>query len=90
MRKLLLALVITAAVTLGPAASSLQACPMCAEANKTEENRPKAYMYSILFMLTMPALIFTGFGVGLYRLHRKQAAMENELDDECRYPPKSS
>lgn len=79
MRKLLLALVMTFALGLGPAIDSVQACPMCAEANKTEKNRPKAYMYSILFMLSMPALIFTGFGVGFYRLHRKQAeGLENE------------
>ena len=54
------------------------ACPLCAQANETDENRPKAYMYSILFMMSMPAVIFTGFSVGLYRLHKKHAAQETQ------------
>lgn len=79
MRRLLLALLIITAVSFGPAISTARACPMCAEANKADKNRPKAYMYSIIFMISMPALIFTGFGVGLYRLHRKHAALhEND------------
>ncbi len=73
MHRFLVALVFSAALLMGSASSTVQACPMCAEANKQDENRPKAYMYSILFMMAMPALIFTGFGVGLYHLHRKQA-----------------
>lgn len=28
-------------------------------------------MYSILFMIGMPATIFTGFGISLYRLTKK-------------------
>ena len=48
------------------------ACPLCKNANETEPNLPKAYMYSILFMLAMPATVFTGFGIGFYRLSRKQ------------------
>lgn len=67
-----------------------QACPMCAQANEAkqaEENpRPKAYMYSILFMMAMPAMIFTGFGVGLYRLSKKgqtiDAGVENSVTTE--------
>jgi hypothetical protein len=78
MRRLLLAIVLTAALISGPAATPVLACPMCAEANKADENRPKAYMYSILFMMSMPAIIFTGFGIGLYRLHRKHAAVETD------------
>ena len=58
---------------------------MCKYANESEqateaENaRPKAYMYSILFMLSMPATIFTGFSLGFYRLWRQQQAL-NELN----------
>ncbi len=78
MRKLLFAFLL-AVVTFGPILNTAQACPMCKEANQTDENRPKAYMYSILFMMSMPAILFTGFSVGLYRLHRKQA--NEELDD---------
>ncbi len=72
MRRLLFAVSLSLFAVLGPA-STASACPLCAQANETEENRPKAYMYSILFMMSMPAVIFTGFGIGLYRLHKKHA-----------------
>ena len=51
--------------------SSASACPMCKEANDADDPRPKAYMYSILFMLAVPATVFTGFGVGFYRLSKR-------------------
>ncbi|MFG0331780.1 MAG: hypothetical protein ACF8TS_00335 [Maioricimonas sp. JB049] len=62
---------------------SAQACPMCKVANESGENGsasatssvPRAYMYSILFMLTMPATLMTGFGIGFYRLWKKQQEM---------------
>ena len=44
-------------------------------------------MYSILFMMGMPATIFTGFGISFYRMTRKAqlAAMEDGAPDEvCR------
>ncbi|HVJ85885.1 MAG TPA: hypothetical protein VM452_09595 [Caulifigura sp.] len=50
------------------------ACPLCKLANESkqcneEENRrPQAYMYSILFMLSMPATLLTGFSFGFYRV----------------------
>ena len=47
------------------------ACPNCKFANETEKDRPRAYMYSILFMIGMPATIFTGFGLSFYRMVRK-------------------
>lgn len=51
------------------------ACPMCKAAAEQDKNQPKAYMYSILFMLAMPAVIFGSFGYGLYRMNQR----ENEL-----------
>lgn len=59
------------------------ACPMCKNANEEVDSRPRAYMYSILFMLAVPATVFTGFGIGMYRLSkREQAAVdESELSD---------
>lgn len=51
--------------------SEAVACPNCKFANETESNLPKAYMYSILFMIGMPATIFTGFGVSFYRMTKK-------------------
>jgi hypothetical protein len=50
------------------------ACPMCAAANESEQTdaQPRAYMYSILFMLAMPVTISTVFGVSFYRLSRQR------------------
>lgn len=72
---------VIAAGAMQPAAVS--ACPMCKVANEdapaTDANgmpidtnaRPQAYMYSILFMLSMPALLLSGFGVAFYRMTRR-------------------
>ena len=54
-----------------------EACPMCAETVAADDNLPKAYMYSILFMLTMPALVFTGFGVAIFRAFKKHEAAQD-------------
>lgn len=56
--------------------ATVQACPGCKNANETDERRPKAYMYSILFMLGMPAMVFTGFSVAFYRLSKKAEAAQ--------------
>ncbi|MEO1995951.1 MAG: hypothetical protein ABGZ17_11815, partial [Planctomycetaceae bacterium] len=40
-------------------------------ATETDDRLPRAYMYSILFMLSVPATIATGFGVSFYRLSKK-------------------
>lgn len=51
--------------------TQVMACPNCKFANETESSRPRAYMYSILFMIGMPATIFTGFGISFYRMVKK-------------------
>jgi hypothetical protein len=80
MRRILIAtFLVGAAMSVGPLVSAASACPMCKEANDVDDRRPQAYMYSILFMLAMPATIFTGFGVSFYRLSKKQQAMNNEV-----------
>ena len=56
--------------------SSAIACPNCKLANETNKGLPKAYMYSILFMIGMPATIFTGFGFSFYRM-AKNAQQQN-------------
>jgi hypothetical protein len=43
-------------------AGTAQACPMCSLSIAEEDRLPKAYMYSILFMLGMPATVFAGIG----------------------------
>ncbi|MGH7128024.1 MAG: hypothetical protein ACREIV_05615, partial [Planctomycetaceae bacterium] len=62
----------------GPLVSTAAACPMCKQANETDDRRPKAYMYSILFMISMPAMMVGGFGFTFYRLSKKQAAINEE------------
>lgn len=52
--------------------SSASACPNCKAANETDSNLPRAYMYSILFMIGMPATIFTGFGISFYRMAARE------------------
>lgn len=68
--------------------NSASACPMCKAAAEQDENQPKAYMYSILFMLAMPAVIFGSFGYGLYRMNQR----ENELEslDQQLHPAQDS
>lgn len=84
MKRTYLAAALTLAAWLAaPALPSAQACPMCKLANESGEDencqidqnaRPRAYMYSILFMLSMPATLTAGFGFGFYRLWRKGQA----------------
>lgn len=88
-RLILTAAVMSGAIGAAPAVSAVQACPMCKLANEegTESGtaaaanaRPRAYMYSILFMLAMPATLLSAFGVSFYRLHRKQQALPSAGD----------
>jgi len=62
--------------------SAAQACPGCKTANETESLRPTAYMYSILFMLGMPATVFTGFGIAFYRMSRRATLEQMQLMQE--------
>jgi hypothetical protein len=53
---------------------------MCQASNDSAgEQRARAYMYSILFMLAMPATVFTGFSIGFYRLSKKPVE-PNDID----------
>lgn len=55
------------------------ACPSCKAANETDSLRPRAYMYSILFMLAMPTMLFAGFGICFYRMSRSETEMAEML-----------
>ena len=59
---------------------------MCKAAAEQDDKQPKAYMYSILFMLGMPAVIFGSFGYGLYRMNQRESE-QSPFDDEL--PPAS-
>lgn len=61
-----LSLFLIAVVVLSLVSASAEACPMCNQSIANENALPRAYMYSILFMLGMPATVFTGFGVFLH------------------------
>lgn len=61
----------------GLMAAPVSACPLCKLANESKQQneeanlRPKAYMYSILFMLSMPATLVGAFGVTFWRISRR-------------------
>lgn len=65
-------------------ATNAYACPMCKIAHEDALDpavaaRPRAYMYSILFMLAMPAGLATTFGVTFYRLSKQQNAINEAI-----------
>lgn len=56
-------------------AAEVSACPMCSTNIESDQSLPRAYMYSILFMLAVPPTIFVGIGVAIYRAHARQARL---------------
>ena len=66
-----LSLVCAALCGISLSATAVQACPMCSQSIAEESLLPHAYMYSILFMLAMPATVFTGFGTMIFLKFRK-------------------
>ncbi|MSR57136.1 MAG: hypothetical protein EXS05_05640 [Planctomycetaceae bacterium] len=64
-----------------------EACPMCSQSLAEENALPRAYMYSILFMLGMPATIFSGFGLTLFYKFRNYNAAQAALSAEESLPP---
>lgn len=81
-RSAILSLACLAALFVGPLASSAVACPMCKASVEEEDRRPQAYMYSIIFMLSVPATIMSGLGVGLYKINRADNAVAKELEEQ--------
>ena len=69
------------------AAAVAQACPMCSQSIAEEDLLPHAYMYSILFMLGMPATVFTGFGTMLYFKFRKFNATQPATELPAEFAP---
>ncbi len=71
-RRIVLAVAILGAVGALPVGETqAMACPNCKAGNETDPLKPKAYMYSILFMIGMPATIFTGFSLSFWRMTKK-------------------
>lgn len=77
MRKFVLAV---ALIVVGPLVQPVQACPMCKIANEQDSMLPKAYMYSILFMMGMMFSLGGGVGVGMYFLGRRENAALEALE----------
>lgn len=75
-------LFLLAAMFAGPALKTAHACPNCKEGISTDDQMPRAYQYSIIFMLTVPATLFTGFSYTFYRLSQQNAAKQQSLDPE--------
>lgn len=55
--------------------ATVVACPLCKAANESDQNgepntKPQAYMWSILFMLSMPATLLGAFGFAFWRMQR--------------------
>jgi hypothetical protein len=72
--KFLMIPVLAVVLTLSaPAASTALACPMCKAATEEDDSKPRAYMYSILFMLTVPATLVSGVTFSLVKMSRKEA-----------------
>ena len=71
----------------GPSIEAAQACPMCRAANETDSALPRAYMVSILFMLAVPGMLVTGYGVGFYRLSKQQERELANRDEFSDDPP---
>lgn len=66
-----LSLVCVALCGLSLLAAVTQACPMCNQSIADQDELPHAYMYSIIFMLAMPATVLSGIGTVIYLKFRR-------------------
>ncbi len=77
-RTLVVAALLVVAHLTGPLAQTVQACPMCKIANEQDALLPRAYMYSILFMMGMMFSLAGGVAFAMYRIGlRENADLEN-------------
>ena len=73
-RRLLLALALVVGTWgFSPAVPEAAACRMCKAGLDSDNARTRAYMVSILFMLSVPICLFSGLGYGLWRLGRQES-----------------
>lgn len=72
-------------------ASECQACPTCKEGLKNESNDVQlGYVISILFMMSMPMLIFAGWAIVIVRAMRAQSKLAAELVTNLAVPQETS
>ena len=72
-RSALILLTVLGLTLAGPLATAVQACPNCKIANEESDAKPRAYMYSILFMLAVPGTMVGGMTFGLFMLGRRES-----------------
>jgi hypothetical protein len=84
-RWLLIATVAFCASLAGDAVKQASACPMCKAATEEDDAKPRAYMYSILFMLAVPGTMVGGMAARLILLSRRESATlaEHGLTDDA-------
>jgi hypothetical protein len=80
--RVLVRMAIPAAVALLPAVA--WACPMCNQTIAEDAALPRAYMYSILFMLGMPATVFSCLGIAIFKKFQAHDAGSEGLPLEAR------
>lgn len=74
-RKLLLLTALVLGIGMfGPVTQPAQACPMCKIANEQDSLLPRAYMYSILFMMGTIFSLAGGVAFCVYSLSRRENA----------------
>jgi hypothetical protein len=79
-RGLLILFAVVGLVFADPQPQQASACPMCKVANDEDDARPKAYMYSIIFMLSVPAVMVAGITGMLFSLNRKEQKILEEAE----------
>jgi hypothetical protein len=79
-RWLLMLFVVVGFVFADPQPQQASACPMCKVANEEDDVRPRAYMYSIIFMLSVPAIMVAGMTGVLFSLSRKEQLVLEEAE----------
>ena len=77
-RSVIVAVLVIGSHLAGPLVQTAQACPMCKIANEQDALLPRAYMYSILFMMGMMFSLAGGVAFAMYRIGRRENA---DLDD---------
>ena len=76
MRRLIRGSLVALAVVLA-GASEAWACPMCKLALETDDPQPRAYMFSILFMMGMIGSMFAGVtGLLIWLSRRERLVLE--------------
>lgn len=88
-RWLLIAAIAFCANLVSGSLQQASACPMCKAVTEEDDAKPRAYMYSILFMLAVPGTMVGGMVARLVALSRRETASLAEsglTDDDVAIP----